>query len=146
MWPKSSDSNSLATLKAALREPLRTKSASKAAFNVAKEFGLDQFLRDGRAIHLYKRAFGSQAGRVQSMGHQFLACSALSVDQHAAVRGGGDGNLLAQRFHGHAIADNLVAMPQFVSQEQVLFFQAALLDGIAHQQDDFLKRKRLLNE
>ena len=37
-------------------------------------------------------------------------------------------------------------MAKLASQDQVFFFQAALLNGIAHQDNDFFEGKRLLDE
>src|SRR5207244_5893620 len=86
--------------------------AREATLDVAEEFGLDQLFRDCRTIHFHEWTLGAKAGRMQGAGHQFLAGSALSVDQHAAVGGGGDGYLLTQRFHGHTATNNLVTMAQ----------------------------------
>src|SRR5205823_3197476 len=43
-------------------------------------------------------------------------------------------------------ADDLVAMAQLVMQKEIFFFQAPLLNGVTHQHNDFLKRKRFLDE
>src|SRR5712691_9641370 len=120
--------------------------AGKAALNVPEELGLDQFLRNRRAIDFYERAFAAKARRVQRARNLLFACTALTVDQHAAVGRRRDGNLLAQRFHGNALADNLVAVTQFASQQLVFIFEAALLNGVANQNDDLLKRKGFLDE
>ena len=111
-----------------------------------EELGLDQFLRNRRAIDFHERAFAAKARSVQRARNELFAGTALTVDQHAAVGRRGDGNLLAQRFHGNAVADNLVAVTQFASQQLVFIFEAALLNGVANQNDDLLKRKWFLDE
>src|SRR6202030_2489634 len=120
--------------------------AGKAALNVPEELGLDQFLRNGRAIDFHERALAAKARSVQRARNQLFARTALTVDQHAAVGRRRDGNLLAHRFHGNAVADNLVAITEFAAQHLVFVFEAALLNGVANQDDDLLKRKGFLDE
>ena len=67
---------------------------------------------------------------MQRARNEFLACAALTIDQDAPVGWRRDGNLLAERLHGHAVADNLVAVTQFAAEQLVLFFEAALLNGV----------------
>jgi len=83
---------------------------------------------------------------VQCARNEFLARAALAVDQHPAVGRRRDGNLLAQRLHRNTVADNLVAVTQFAAQQLVFIFEAALLNGVANQYDDFLKREGFLDE
>src|SRR5208283_2162253 len=77
---------------------------------------------------------------------EFLAGAAFAINEHAAIGGSGDGDLLAQSFHRHAVADHLVAMVKFAAQHQVFFLQAALLDSIAHEDRDLFEGERLLDE
>src|SRR5258708_29401033 len=120
--------------------------AREAALHVPKKFGFDQLLWDGRTVHLDKQAFAAQAGGVQGARHEFLARAALAINQHAAVSRRGDRNLLPQRFHRHAFADDLIAIAQLRAQKLILFLQAPLLNGVADEHDDFFERKRLLDE
>src|SRR5258708_6073173 len=120
--------------------------AREAALHVAKKFGFDQLLWDGRAVHFDKQAFAAQAGGVQGARHELLARAALAINQHAAVGRRGDRNLLPQRFHGHTLADDLIAMAQLRAQKLILFLQAPLLNGVADEHDDFFERKRLLDD
>src|SRR6267154_4518787 len=120
--------------------------AGETAFHVAKQFGLDQLFGNRGAVDLHKQAFASQAGGVQRASHKFLAGTALAINQDAAVGRRGHSDLLAQCFHRHAFADDLIAMPQLDAQELIFFLQAPLLDGVAHQYDDFVERKGLLDE
>src|SRR4029077_2188995 len=94
----------------------------------------------------HERALAAEAGSVQRASHKLLACTALTVDEHSAIGRGRDGNLLAQRFHGHTVADHLVAVTEFASQQLIFIFEAPLLNGIANQDDDLFEGKRLLDE
>src|SRR5713226_4209642 len=120
--------------------------AGEAAFHVAEQLGFNQLLGNRGAVDLHEQAFAAQAGGVQRASHKFLARAALAINQHAAVGRSGDGDLLAQRLHRHAFADDLVAKAQLGAQELIFFLQAALLDGIADENDDFIERQRLLDE
>ena len=102
----------------------------KAALDVAKKLGFDQFLRDRRAVDFHKGALAPKTRGMQRARNEFLACAALTIDQDAPVGWRRDGNLLAERLHGHAVADNLVAVTQFAAEQLVLFFEAALLNGV----------------
>ena len=77
---------------------------------------------------------------------EFLPGAALAINEYAAVGGSGDGNLLAQGFHGDAVADDLEALAELAAQYQVLLLKAALLDGIADEDDDFFEGERLFDE
>src|SRR4029077_14742837 len=67
-------------------------------------------------------------------------------NQDAAVGGSGDGDLLAQGFHGDAVADDAIAVAEFGVEELIFFLQAALLDGVANEDDYSLERQRLFDE
>ena len=73
--------------------------AGEDALAVAEQLALDQLLRNGGAVHLDEGLFGAQALGVDGVGHQLLARAALAVDQDAAVGGGHQRDLLAQRLH-----------------------------------------------
>src|SRR5260370_23797930 len=118
----------------------------KAAFDVAEEFRLDQFFRDGRASDFDERRLIAKAGSMQRASHEFLAGAALAIDQDPAVGRSGDGDLLPQRFHGHAFADHLIALVQFAAQQNVFIFQAVLLDSIANQNNNLFKGQGLFDE
>ena len=120
--------------------------AGKAALNVPEELGLDQLLRNRRAIDFHERPLGAKARGMQRTRNELLARTAFTVNQHAAVGRGRNGDLLAQRLHGNAIADNLVAVTQFAPQQLVLIFETALLNGVADQNNDLLKREGFLDE
>src|SRR6202451_243489 len=103
-----------------------------------------QFTSTKRPV--FRRLAAVSAGGVERAGDEFLAGAAFAEDQDAAVRRRGDGDLLAQRFHRNAFTDDLIAMAQLATQELIFFLQAALLDGVADEHDDFFERERLLDE
>src|SRR5260370_33049868 len=84
----------------------------KAALHLPEKLGFDQLLRDGRAAHLDNQAFAAQARRMQGPRHELLARAAPAIDQHAAGGGRRDCDLLAQRLHRNAFADDLITMAQ----------------------------------
>src|SRR5580698_7425347 len=120
--------------------------AGEAKHNMPKNLGLDQFLGNGRTIHFHERTFAAKAGGMKSMGDEFFASATFAVDENATVGGSGDSYLLAQRFHGHAVPDDLVTMPEFAAKQLIFFLQAPLLHGVADEHNDFLEGERLLNE
>ena len=118
----------------------------KAALDVAEELRFDQLLGNRGAINFHERAFAAKARGMQGARNKFLARAAFTIDKDAAVGRRGDGDLLAQRLHGNAIADYLVAVAQFAAQQLVLLFQAALLNGVADENNDPFERERLLDK
>ena len=83
---------------------------------------------------------------MQGAGDEFFASAALSVDQDAAVGGGGDSDLLAQRFDGNAFANDLVCDGLVRCAELIFILQAALLHGVADENDNLFERKGFLDE
>src|SRR5580704_920773 len=120
--------------------------AREASLDVAKKFGFDQFFRDRGTVHFHEGALAAEAGGMQRVSDELLAGAAFAVDEDAPVRRRGDGNLLTQSFHRHAVADYLVPAAQLTPQQLVLFFQAPLLNGIADKNNDFLEGQRFLDE
>ena len=120
--------------------------ARETAFDMAEEFGLDQFFGDGGAIQFDEGAFAAEAGRVQCPGDEFFAGAAFAIDQDAAVGRCGDGDLLAHGLHGNAIADDLITVAQFAAEQLIFFLEAPLLDGVADQNDNFFKGKWLFEK
>src|SRR5579859_2157286 len=113
--------------------------AGEAALNVAEKFGLDQFFGNGGAVYFDERTFVAKTGGVQRVRNEFLAGAALAVNEDATVGGSSDGNLLAQRLHRDAVADDLIAMAELAAKQLIFFLEAALLNGVAHQHNDFFE-------
>ena len=67
-----------------------------------------------------KGCSGALAEEVQGVRHQFLSRAAFAENQHAAVGGCGQLQLLAQGLHGNAVADDAVRALQFLAQLAVL--------------------------
>ncbi len=78
--------------------------AGKRAFAMAEQFALDQVFGNGGAVHFDKHLVLAQALGMDGVGDQFFAGARLAVDQHAAVGGRHEPNLLAQGLHGDAVA------------------------------------------
>src|SRR6266487_1361579 len=87
-----------------------------------------------------------EACRMQRAGNKLLAGATFAIDQDAAVRRRGHGNLLTQSLHRNAVADDLVAVAQLAAQQLIFTFEAALLNSVANRNHDLLKRERLLDE
>src|SRR5690348_13408266 len=111
---------------------------------MTEKLRFNKFFRDGGTIHFNEGPLAAEAGGVQRVSHEFFAGAAFTVDEHAAVGGCCDGNLLAQRFHWHAVPDDLIAMAKLAAEQLVFVLKLPLLHGIAHQDHDLLERQRLL--
>ena len=53
---------------------------------MAEQFTLEQILGQARTVHHHQRVGCARAGIVHSLGHQLLACTRLSEQQHAGLR------------------------------------------------------------
>ena len=78
--------------------------------------------------------------------HQFLAGSTLAVDQHAAVGGGHQSELLAQSLHWNAFTDDLVARAAFSLKRSTSRSRRRCCRAFFTTTDHFLDGERLLNE
>src|SRR5579859_1847241 len=113
--------------------------SGEAALDVAEKLGFDELFGNGGAIDFNEGAFAAQAGGVQCARDKFLSRAAFAVNQNAAVGRAGDGDLLAQCLHRHAVADHLITMAKLAAQRLIFFFEAPLLHGVAHEDDNFFK-------
>ena len=104
--------------------------AGEAAFAVAEQLAFDEVFGDGGAVHLDEGLGGALADGVDGVGDQFLAGAAFAEDQHAAVGAGHQGELLAQRLHGNAFADDAWRLRPSSLKRREFEFQAALLQGV----------------
>ena len=72
--------------------------AGDGAVPIAEELALDEVLGDGRAVQLDEDAVAAQALRVDGARDELLAGAGFAIDQHAAIGGRHELDLLAQRF------------------------------------------------
>src|SRR5205814_7585041 len=77
---------------------------------------------------------------------ELFSRSAFAVNQNAAVGRSSDADLLAQRFHGNAVANHLITMAELAAKRLIFFLEASLLHGVAHEDDDAFERKRLFDK
>ena len=120
--------------------------AGKRALTVAKHLAFDQIFRDGGAVDLDEGLVFAQALRVHRTRDQFFSRPRLAIDEHAPVGWGHESNLLSQRFHGHAVADNHVAGEQLLLQVRYFAAQLPRGHGVADQDQQFVDRERLFQE
>ena len=80
------------------------RAAGLRAVAIAEELGLDVVLGDGGAVELDEDAIAAQALGVHGAGDEFLAGAGFAVDEHAAVGGGHELDLLAEGLDGDALA------------------------------------------
>jgi hypothetical protein len=113
---------------------------------VAEEFRLDVVLGDGGTIQLDEDAVLAQALRVHGAADQLLACAAFAIDQHAAVGGGHQLDLLAQRLHGHAIAGDAGAEAELAHELPVVLAEPACADRVLQHNQRAVQRERLFQE
>src|SRR5690349_24640903 len=120
--------------------------AREAALDVPEELGLDQFLGNRGAIYLYKWLAAAQTGGVERAGDQFLAGATLAINEHPPVGRRGECNLLAQRLHGNAIAQDAIALAEFFAEAPIFRFEAQEFERSLHGLGRFLERERFLDE
>ena len=84
-----------------------TQRPSKTALHMAEKFALQQFIGDSSTIHRHERPLGARTFSMDGAGHQLLACTGFTVDDHwrLAARQLADGG--AQHVHGLASAHQL---------------------------------------
>ena len=70
---------------------------------------------------------------------QFFACSALPINQHAAVGRSDNGDLLAHRFNGNAFAHDVETVFQLAPQQIVGLLQPAVRQRVAGDEQDVLQ-------
>src|SRR6266853_997842 len=102
-----------------LAAPPRHRAGERAAL-VPEQLGLDQLLRDRRAVHLDEGPVAPRGERVDGAGHQLLARAVLALDEHAPARGRRDRDLLAQVLDERALAHDLLAALELGPQVAVL--------------------------
>ena len=78
--------------------------------------------------------------------HQLLAGAVLAVDQDAAVGRSGHGDLLAELPDRVALADHRLVAIDAGAKREILHFEPALTQRVAHDQHRLLERQRLLDE
>src|SRR5215469_5341802 len=113
---------------------------------MAEQFRLDQFFRNRRAIYFHKRIVAARTLRVKRSRDQFFSGSAFAVNQNAAMRRRSESDLLAQRFHWNAVAENLMALLQLRAQPAILFFQTQIMQRILYGEDRYFERERFFDE
>ena len=119
---------------------------SEGAFHMSEQLALNELLRDGGAVHFHKRLLGAPAHQVQGMRHQLFSRAAFAVDENAAAGGRRQCQLLSQRLHGHAFADDAVLAPKLLTQHPVLRGELQLLDGMLQRQQSLIDGKRLFDK
>ncbi len=73
---------------------------------MAEQLGLDQGLRNGRAVHRDQGRLGTPGQVVQGACDQFLAGAGLALDQYIGIGGRDLANLAVEVLHGGAGADD----------------------------------------
>ena len=117
---------------------------------VAKQLALEQRFRQAAAVDGDEVALASRARLVQAARDEFLAGAGFALDQHVGGAVGEPGDHLPDALHREGVADqarfDLVAAFEAVAQVAHLDDEAALLERAAHDFDEILGRKRLLDE
>src|SRR6185312_7135791 len=82
---------------------------------------------------------------MQSMGRELLAGAALAVNEDASIGPGHQGQLLAERLHGYAVADDVRNTSGFA--ELIVFeTEAAVVQSVARDQKHAVDGKRLFEK
>ena len=120
--------------------------AREAAFDVSEQLALDQLFRNRRAVDFHEGFGFPRAQGVDGVRHQLFPGTALAVDQHAAVGRGHQLHLLAQRLHGHAVADDAVFRLRVAAQPHVFELQPPVIQRVLQHHGELLDGKRLLQK
>ena len=113
---------------------------------MAEQLALDQFLGDGRAVHLHEPLVAPRRQGVDRPRHQLLAGAVLSEDENPPVGGRRDFDLLSQLADRTAVADQCCALVQLLAQLPYAFVLLLVGDRVAQRQRHLLERQRLLDE
>ena len=116
------------------------------AVAIAEELGLDVRFGDGGAVELDKDAIAAQAFGVNGAGDELLAGARLAIDEHAAVGGRHQLDLLAQRLQRHAFTSEHGRCTELALELLVFRAQAARLDGVLDDDQRAVERERLLKK
>ncbi len=101
---------------------------------------------DGGAVEFDEDAVAAQAFSVNSARDEFLAGAGLAIDEHAAVGGRHEANLLAQRLDRHAFTGEHSANAELALEFEVLVAKAAGFDGILEDDQGAIERERLFEK
>src|SRR5271166_1117758 len=113
---------------------------------MAKQLAFDQIFGNRRAVHLDERFSRARTDVMNGVRHQFLACSALAIDENTSVGSGHQRKLLAQSAHGNAFANDF-GMGVVGFFEALQFeFEFALLQSVLDDHRDLLNSQRLFEK
>src|SRR5689334_16747253 len=112
---------------------------------MAEELALDEVFGNGGAIDLDKPGIVAQALGMNGARDQLFAGTGFTEDKDAAIGRRHQGDLLAQRFHRDALADDdaLGLLPLEVA---VLGAQAMCVGGVLYQDERLFQREWFLDE
>ena len=91
---------------------------------MAEELAFNQVFGNGGAIYFYKHFVFAQALRVDGAGDQLFSRARLAVNEHAAVGGSHQLDLLPQRLYRNAVADDDAVGSELPLEFAVLSAQA----------------------
>src|ERR1700728_929975 len=113
---------------------------------IAEEFGLDMVLGNCRAVQFDKDTVASKALRVDGARYQLLAGTRLTVNQHAAIGGSHQSDLLPQRFERNAFPGEHRSDAELAAKLQVLIAQSPRFDCILYYDGRAIERERFLKK
>ena len=83
---------------------------------------------------------------MDGMSGQFFARAGFAIDEHAAIGRRHQPDLLAQRFHRHAVAHDQAFELQLLLEIGVFLAKALGLDRVLNQDQGFIEGKRFFQE
>ena len=113
---------------------------------MAEEFALNQFGRDGRAVHLNVRGGGAVALGVQTAGHQLLAGAVGPLDQHARRRRRHFRDYIPDMLHRSRLPYHPRSAEDLFLQHLVLGGEGRLVSGVLDGDKDSVQIQRFLDE
>ena len=115
------------------------------AVAVAEELGFDEVFGDGGAVELDEDAVAAQGLGVHGASDEFFAGAGFAEDEHAAVGGGHELDLLAESFDGDGLAGD-GAFGELARELLVIFAEVMGLDGVAKDEQGAVHGERLFEE
>ena len=113
---------------------------------MAEKLGFDELFGNRGAIHFDKWIAAARALGVKGARDELFSGAAFAVNEDAAMRGRGEGDLLTQSFHRNAVAENAVALLEFSAEAAIFLFQAQIVQSVFYGEDGFFERERLFDE
>src|SRR6267143_619388 len=111
-----------------------------------EQFAFYEVFGNGRTIYFDESLILAQALDMNSMCDELFPGARLAVDQYPAVGRGHESNLLAQSFHGNAVAHDRAPGIKLLLEVDIFPLQLFRLDRVLDQNQSLVERERLFQK